>query len=158
MALLRRAPREVYRVFSETDFLAEGDAGELFERVTTDAGGSPPLHRIAGVAMLVGVVAAVGAMLIMHGPQVQTPRPSPAAPAAAGTGAPAGARRVGSAAASMWSGSRELPRKASVRRPRVVSAARPGPLAPSVRAPVERSDERAGSPTQLEQAEFTFER
>jgi hypothetical protein len=156
MALLRRAPRQVYRVFSETDFLAEGHAGELFDPVPTDAGRRLPLHRIAGVATLVGAVVAVGAMLIMHGP-VQTTRRS-LAPAAAGAAEPAGGNRVGSGAASTWGGSHEVPRTVSVRRRQVAAATRSGPFSASGPMQVEPSHAVGSSSPLRERAEFSFER
>jgi hypothetical protein len=157
MALLRRAPREVYRVFSETDFLEEAHAGELFDPVPTDAGRRLPLHRIAGVATLVGAVVAVGAMLIMHGPPAQTVRRS-LAPTAAGAAEPAGGNRAGSGAASTWGGSHELPRTVSVRRRQVAAATRSGPFAASGPPQVEPSHAVEGTSPQAEQAEFGFER
>jgi len=54
MALLRRAPREVYRVFSESDFLAGGGEDEQWQPVATDAGAPRRRRRIAVAAMLAG--------------------------------------------------------------------------------------------------------
>jgi hypothetical protein len=160
MALLRRAPREVYRVFNEADFLADGDAGELFEPATREAAGRRP-RRIAGIAMLLGAVAAVGAMLVMNHPRAQVPRrtPAPPAPSAAGGEARLPGALSATGATSARAGSRELPGTVPLRRRRVVARTRSERFAASVRAPVERSREGGGGgSTPLEQGEFSFER
>jgi hypothetical protein len=157
MALLRRTPREVYRVFSETDFLAAGDAGELFDPVTTEAGRRPPRQRIFAGAMLVGAVAAVSAMLITHRQLVQTQKRW-LAPTVAGAAARAGSPPSVSNTASTRRRSPEPPPSVSASRRRVAAAARSGRFAASVRAAVERPREGAGSSTELERAEFSFER
>ncbi|HEV7584446.1 MAG TPA: hypothetical protein VGO14_01575 [Solirubrobacteraceae bacterium] len=74
MALPRRAPREVYKVFSESEFVDGAGTDDVFAPDTTGAGGGMRFRRIAGPAMLAGVLAAVVAMLIMHRPLAGSPR------------------------------------------------------------------------------------
>jgi hypothetical protein len=74
MTLLARAPREVYRVYSEEEFFGEdglrgGVAGAgLFELVGSPGTGERRLRRLAGVAALAGAVGAVGATFAATGP------------------------------------------------------------------------------------------
>jgi hypothetical protein len=72
MTLLRRAPREVYRVYSEEEFFAVGEdallAGSaasagLSEPAVSVGAGDRRLRRLAGAAALAGAVGAVGATL-----------------------------------------------------------------------------------------------
>ncbi|HWX98030.1 MAG TPA: hypothetical protein VNZ01_14405 [Solirubrobacteraceae bacterium] len=157
MALLRRAPREVYRVFDEQDFLADGDAGDLFEPARNDAVGRPPLPRVAGVATLVGAVVAVGAMLAMHRPPTQVSGRA-LAPPAVGAEARAGMRRP-ARATPISPRARELLRAVPRRPPRNVIGARAVSFASGVHASIERSHEVAGGGSaQLEHVEFGFER
>ncbi|HYM56246.1 MAG TPA: hypothetical protein VES97_12860 [Solirubrobacteraceae bacterium] len=80
MTLMRRAPREVYRVYDEEDFLVGADRAAI-PAVSAPAGaalGEPRravasrsrerrLRRAAGVAMLVGAVGAAGGMTAISG-------------------------------------------------------------------------------------------
>jgi hypothetical protein len=63
MMLLRRAPREVYRLYDEQTFL-DNDTGEK----TVTAGGHPlsRLRRLAGATMLLGAVGVVGGIFLVH--------------------------------------------------------------------------------------------
>jgi hypothetical protein len=61
MTLLRRAPREVYRVYDEAEFLACADHGEPFQAVA--ARGERRLQRVAGATMLLAVTGAVGGLV-----------------------------------------------------------------------------------------------
>jgi hypothetical protein len=78
MMLLRRRPREVYRVYSEDEYLdgagAEVGAGLEVAAVGTwppaaeparKAAGERRLRRVAGVAMLAGALGAVGGLVVM---------------------------------------------------------------------------------------------
>jgi hypothetical protein len=160
MALLRRAPREVYRVFDESDFLAGGAPGEEWEPVSTEAGGSRRFHRIAGAAMFAGAVAAMGAVLVLHRPASHTPGRSIATPASVhhargarpgspsyAAGVPEGSRATGRAVAPprAW---RTLTAAWSVAKSFVGTVPAP---------PVDSVAGAEGSP-QLERAEFGFER
>jgi hypothetical protein len=62
MTLLRRAPREVYRVYAEDEFFA---GPGLDERWEADACGpeSRRLHRAAGATMLLAAVGALGGLI-----------------------------------------------------------------------------------------------
>ncbi|MGO9762050.1 MAG: hypothetical protein ACLP1Q_12410 [Solirubrobacteraceae bacterium] len=62
MTLLRRAPREVYRVYGEDEFLAYAGRDERFE-VAASASGERRLHRIAGATMLLAVTGAVSGLV-----------------------------------------------------------------------------------------------
>ncbi|MGP0102885.1 MAG: hypothetical protein ACLPUT_14855 [Solirubrobacteraceae bacterium] len=62
MTLLRRAPREVYRVYGEEEFLACADRDERSESTTSGAG-ERRLHRVAGATMLLAVAGAVGGLI-----------------------------------------------------------------------------------------------
>jgi hypothetical protein len=65
MMLLRRAHREVYRVYGEEDFLAGADQEERFTAAASGAG-ERRLRRAAGAAMLVGAVSAVGGLIVLN--------------------------------------------------------------------------------------------
>jgi hypothetical protein len=65
MTLLRRAPREVYRVYAEDDFFAGPALDEGFDR--RNAGADRRLPRLAGGAMLLAAVGAVGGLLAIAG-------------------------------------------------------------------------------------------
>lgn len=70
MTLLRRAPREVYRVFSEEDFLSGAGLDEQEQALPTaldEPSRTPPrrLGRVAGVAMVAGAVAVVVVLLVL---------------------------------------------------------------------------------------------
>jgi hypothetical protein len=78
MTLLRRAPREVYRVYSEEEYL-DGAGSEIAAVAEWPVDGSPVvaeaaqqvvlghrLRRAAGVAMLAGAVGAVGGLVCLN--------------------------------------------------------------------------------------------
>jgi hypothetical protein len=158
MALLRRAPREVYRVFSESDFLAGADADEQWEPVATDAGARRRAHRIALVATLAGAVAAVGTVLALHRPPSQAPGRSIAPPVADE------ARRVRPGSASEAARVSEDPlatRRAVGRsRARTLTATSSAGRSSAAGMPTAGATAVAvtGSSPQLERAEFGFER
>jgi hypothetical protein len=60
MTLLRRAPREVYRVYSEEEFFDGVAHEQLFEPILSAERGERRLRRLAGAAMLAGAVGTVG--------------------------------------------------------------------------------------------------
>jgi hypothetical protein len=62
MTLIRRAPREVYRVYSEAEFLADPLCDEQVRNIDATAG-VRRLNRIAGATVLVAAAGAVGAMI-----------------------------------------------------------------------------------------------
>ncbi len=62
MTLLRRAPREVYRVYGEEEFLA-GAGGEERTQAPVPRPGEPRLHRVAGMTMLLAATGAVGGLI-----------------------------------------------------------------------------------------------
>jgi hypothetical protein len=73
MTLLRRRPREVYRVFTEEEYLngAELEFGTGSERPATvepvrRSSDTPRLRRVAGVTMLVGAIGAVGGVVALN--------------------------------------------------------------------------------------------
>jgi hypothetical protein len=63
MTLLRRAPREVYRVYSEDEFFAAATPDEDQGTVSHPNSAGHQLQRIAGVTILLAVVGAVGGMV-----------------------------------------------------------------------------------------------
>jgi hypothetical protein len=65
MTLLRPRPRAVYRVYAADEFLDGVGSGELLEPATS-AIGERRLRRLAGVAMLVGVVGAAGGAIAIN--------------------------------------------------------------------------------------------
>jgi hypothetical protein len=80
MTLLRRRPREVYRVYSEDEYLngaglevgagmevAAGDGWPAPVGPARKGGGERRLRRAAGVAMLAGAVGTVGGVVVMTG-------------------------------------------------------------------------------------------
>jgi hypothetical protein len=80
MTLLRRAPREVYRVYGEQEFLEGADHAEALPplaracedrranaRSAAPGGGGRHLRRVTGTALLVGAVGAVGAVTAASG-------------------------------------------------------------------------------------------
>lgn len=76
MTLLRRRPREVYRVFTEEEYLngaeLEFDLGAGGEHPATveparRSSDTPRLRRAAGVTMLVGAIGAVGGVVALNG-------------------------------------------------------------------------------------------
>lgn len=62
MTLLRRAPREVYRVYSEEEFLADPLCDERMGKLDA-AAGARRLNRIAGATVLVAAAGAVGGLI-----------------------------------------------------------------------------------------------
>jgi hypothetical protein len=66
MTLLRRAPREVYRVYSEAEFFDGAAAGlELFTSANAPGGAERRLRRLAGAAMLAGAVGTMGGAVVL---------------------------------------------------------------------------------------------
>lgn len=158
MALFRRAPRGVYRVFSEEDFLAHGSAAEeLVEPVAPRRGAHTRLHRIAAVAMVAGAAAVLGGGLFLHPPvhpqATDRPRDLPArqAPEAPLYGAShrAGERQASVALPHRLSRGLDLRPAVASARPRIATT-----LPPSSASSPQGGPE---SP-QPEGAEFRFER
>jgi hypothetical protein len=81
VTLLRRRPREVYRVYSEEEYLNDAgpDLAPLGEElppasvqpVSQGAGAHRRRHRVAGMAMLAGAVGIVGGVVVMNGLRTQ---------------------------------------------------------------------------------------
>jgi hypothetical protein len=65
MTLLRRAPREVYRVYSEEEFFAWADRDE--HSGSAGAGGERRMQRLAGVTMLLAATGAMGGLIAITG-------------------------------------------------------------------------------------------
>jgi hypothetical protein len=66
MTLLRRAPREVYRLYDEEDFFAAADQEERRESVTTAPPGGRRLRRIAGTTTLLAAIGATGGLIALN--------------------------------------------------------------------------------------------
>ncbi len=64
MTLLRRAPREVYRVYGEDEFFACADRDERLQTTTSVAGGRR-LRRVAGATMLLAATGAVAGLVVI---------------------------------------------------------------------------------------------
>jgi hypothetical protein len=64
MTPLRRAPREVYRVYTEEEFFDGGMDEEPFASAISVGTGERRLRRLAGAALLVGAVGAVGGIVV----------------------------------------------------------------------------------------------
>jgi hypothetical protein len=64
MRLLSRMPREVYRIYSEDDFLADAICGEPLPRSGV-AAGSRRLHRLVGVTLLIVAASAIGGSIVL---------------------------------------------------------------------------------------------
>jgi hypothetical protein len=62
MTLLRRAPREVYRVYGEREFLADACHDERFEAALSEIW-PRRLQRVAGTTMLLAATGAVGGLI-----------------------------------------------------------------------------------------------
>jgi len=71
--LLRTAPREVYRLYDEEAFLAAADEPAWAE----DGAAGSPVARVAGVATLLGVLGAIGTLIVLHGGSGLAPRRRP---------------------------------------------------------------------------------
>jgi hypothetical protein len=65
MTLLRRTPREVYRLFDEDEFFAGADRVERRERAITPPGGRR-LRRIAGTTTLLAAMGATGGVIALN--------------------------------------------------------------------------------------------
>ncbi|HEY5343568.1 MAG TPA: hypothetical protein VIJ66_07900, partial [Solirubrobacteraceae bacterium] len=68
MRRLRRRPREVYRVYSEEEYL-DGAGSELIGEIGEAAGhgdGQRRLQRAAGIAMLAGAVGVVSCLVVLN--------------------------------------------------------------------------------------------
>jgi hypothetical protein len=65
MTLLRRAPREVYRVYDEDEFLAAAGHEQAWEAPAATAGAGRA-RRLASTAMLFGAVGAVGGLIAVN--------------------------------------------------------------------------------------------
>lgn len=158
MALLRRAPREVYRVFSESDFLAGGDAAEPWQPVATDIGAGRRPHRIAVAAMLAGAAAAVGMVLVLHRP----PSRAPVSSIAPSTRAEPRPARLGSASevARVSKDARAMRRVVEPIRSRTVTAMTSAARSPAagVHPPAVTPVVGVGNSPRLQPAEFGFER
>jgi hypothetical protein len=73
MAILRRTSREVYRVYSEAEYLAGAD--EFGEWHRSQSSGGPrerPLRRLGAVAALTGALGALGGVIVFAGIGVRT--------------------------------------------------------------------------------------
>jgi hypothetical protein len=67
VTLLRRAPREVYRIYSEEEFFDGASGMELFTPTNSSGRGERRLRRLAGVAMLAGAVGMTGGAVVLAG-------------------------------------------------------------------------------------------
>jgi hypothetical protein len=67
MTLLRRAPREVYRLYDEQEFFGQAAGEEPFQ-VAAPQAGVRWLHRVAGATVLLAVTGAVGGVVAGAGP------------------------------------------------------------------------------------------
>ncbi|HSZ14441.1 MAG TPA: hypothetical protein VK790_10455 [Solirubrobacteraceae bacterium] len=65
MTLLRRAPREVYRVYDEDEFFASAGIGQCGEAPTPTPELDRHAHRVAGVTVLVAAVGAVAGLVVI---------------------------------------------------------------------------------------------
>jgi hypothetical protein len=66
MTLLRRAPREVYRLFDEQEFFASTPPEEHIGTLPPGPGGSQ-LQRLAGATLLLAALGAVGGLIAVTG-------------------------------------------------------------------------------------------
>lgn len=66
MTLLRRAPREVYRVYDEQEFFAEDARKDHFQAPVPDTG-VRWMHRVAGATVLLAVIGTVGGVIFIAG-------------------------------------------------------------------------------------------
>jgi hypothetical protein len=73
MAILRRTSREVYRVYSEAEYLAGADEFGEWHRSQSSAGARErPRRRLGAVAALTGALGAVGGVIVFAGIGVRT--------------------------------------------------------------------------------------
>jgi hypothetical protein len=105
MTLLRRAPREVYRLYGEEEFFADAPLDERISMAPAGPGGQQ-LQRLAGATMLLAAVGAVGGLI-----------------AITGVSSVAGARRRGGARLAAATGS-AVPTRSDVSRARTSSGVR----------------------------------
>lgn len=74
MAILRRTPREVYRVYREAEYLAGADEfGEWHTSRSTRAPQQRPLLRLGAAGALSAALGAFGAVLVFAGIGVRSP-------------------------------------------------------------------------------------
>jgi hypothetical protein len=169
MRLPRRAPREVYHVYAEEEFLAgaeedlpEGAAqGAVADRYQVDElvpprppadGGMPGsidvasggagrrLRRAAGAAMLLGAIGAFAVLLAVNG--LLSPRVTTRRFAQTGlTATRPGAGRAGTSAGAATAGASHRPSPRAA-----VSSARPG-RSPQASGPASTAPRRAGRPS-----------
>jgi hypothetical protein len=66
VTMLRRAPREVYRVYDEEEFLADAPYDERADASHVGAG-EPRLKRLATVTLLLAAVGALGGLVVLAG-------------------------------------------------------------------------------------------
>ena len=157
MAFGRRAPREVYRVFSEDDFLDGAGSTEPLEPVASEAG-APRLTRIAGVATLVGALAVVLGLLLINGLSGKTR--GAAAPVASAVAHPF-TQDEPHGVASTWRGADGSGRGDPQRRPaQALQRAKSGIAAPAAALPAPVASPQEGAPeaSASEDGEFGFER
>jgi hypothetical protein len=135
MTLLRRAPREVYRVYDEEEFLARTDCEASFETVA--ASGERRMQRVVGATTLVAITGVVGGLVVF------TSLPAAAGGSRRSRGLLAAASTLASvrtARAQMW----RAPAKTAVlaRRPIPVEAKRYPPRQLATRGQVVRRGQR----------------
>jgi hypothetical protein len=162
MALPRRAQREVYTVFSESDFMAGAEGAEMFRPDTTSAEAGRRIGRLAGPALMAAVLAAIVVTLLAHGAH------GPASGRSGGPPSPTQGSRAGQprlqqvpppAPAPVPVPERGSLAELSARRPTVGAAERIGTVAASSTVRSETPHEVAGGGlTPTETPEFGFER
>jgi hypothetical protein len=106
MTLLRRAPREVYRVYGEEEFFADTTAHDDRVGGTALGSGDRQLQRLAGVTVLLAAVGAVGGVIVITSisPSSSRRRGGARSPAASGS-----SLAVNDRAASMNSSASKAP-------------------------------------------------
>lgn len=162
MTLLRRAPREVYRVYDEEQFLACAGHDEPFEAVS--ASGERRLQRVAGATMLVAVTGAVGGLVAITSLSSTAGGARRSSGLLAAAGAALGARTV---RAQMWQTPakavptvhRPAPRRMPATQPGSAPAPQPRPMPQSQPVPQPVPPPQPEAPPQpAGQSEFGFER